>query len=213
MCRLRRRRCWRRAGSVRSPPPPPGASSPPPPPPRTNRRQTTAISRWSIIQMIDLSLFLRKGNAESTHNQCSGSGMFIPYPKFPVPDPGSMVKKIPDPDPQQIFLVFLTQKLFLSSRIYDPGCSSRIWILIFTHPGSWIQWSKGTGSRIRIRNTVHINDFFGLKSPNPCPNIWEKASYSVLLNAFPRMTPILHFIDCTISMPVKMILIIFHVLF
>jgi hypothetical protein len=43
-------------------------------------------------------------------------------------------------------LNILTQeKWFLSSRKYDPGCSSRIRIQIFfTHPGSRCQ--KGTGS-------------------------------------------------------------------
>ncbi len=35
-----------------------------------------------------------------------------------------------------------TQKLFRSSQTYDPGCSSRNRILIFTHPWSWIQGSK-----------------------------------------------------------------------
>jgi hypothetical protein len=47
--------------------------------------------------------------------------------------------------------------LFLSSRKYDPGCSSRIPdpdadFLPIPDPGS--RGPKGTGSRIRIRNTV-----------------------------------------------------------
>jgi hypothetical protein len=47
------------------------------------------------------------------------------------------------------------KKKFLSSRKYDPGCSSRIRMLTF-YP-SRIQGSrdqKGTGSRIRCRNTA-----------------------------------------------------------
>ncbi len=40
---------------------------------------------------------------------------------FSIPDPGSASKN----------LSILTQKLFLSSRKHDPGCSSRIRILIF----------------------------------------------------------------------------------
>ncbi len=40
---------------------------------------------------------------------------------FSIPDPGSASKN----------LSILTQKLFLSSKKYDPGCSSRIRILIF----------------------------------------------------------------------------------
>jgi hypothetical protein len=49
---------------------------------------------------------------------------------------------------------------FLSSRKYDPGCSSRIPdpdadFLPIPDPGS--RGQKGTGSRIRIRNTGHFN--------------------------------------------------------
>ncbi len=56
--------------------------------------------------------------------------------------PGTWSKRfrIPDPDPHQRIQVFLTKKLFLSSRKYDPGFSSRIRILIF-YP-SRIQGSK-----------------------------------------------------------------------
>ncbi len=44
--------------------------------------------------------------------------------------PGSRVKKIPEPGSRvkKRSYVFLTQKLFLSSQKYDPGCSSRIQI-------------------------------------------------------------------------------------
>ncbi len=56
------------------------------------------------------------------------------------------------------FKYFKQKKLFLSSRKYDPGCSSRIPdpdadIIPSPDPGSSGQ--KGTGSRIRIRNTVY----------------------------------------------------------
>jgi hypothetical protein len=49
------------------------------------------------------------------------------------------------------------KKWFLSSRKYDPGCSSRIPdpdadFLPIPDPGS--RGQKGTGSRIRIRNTA-----------------------------------------------------------
>ena len=52
----------------------------------------------------------------------------------------------------------LPKKLFLSSRKYDPGCSSRIRILIFypfqiPDPGVKKAPDTGSGSRIRIRNT------------------------------------------------------------
>jgi hypothetical protein len=77
----------------------------------------------------------------------SGYGMFVPGSEFfpsRIPDffhPGSASKN----------LSILTPKMFLNSRKYDPGCSSRIRILIFAHPGSRIQGSKRP--RIRIRNT------------------------------------------------------------
>ncbi len=74
----------------------------------------------------------------------------IPDPNFSIPDPfffqpGSRIR-IKD------FKYFNPKKWFLSTQKYDPGCSSRILILLFTHPGS--RGQKGTGSRIRIRNTA-----------------------------------------------------------
>jgi hypothetical protein len=64
--------------------------------------------------------------------------MFITEPNF-FPyrvrffHPGSATKN---------FQHFNPKKLLPSSRKYDPGCSSRFWILIFTHPRSRIQGSK-----------------------------------------------------------------------
>ncbi len=53
------------------------------------------------------------------------------------------------------FKKFNPKKWFLSSRKYDPGCLSRIpdpYFLPILNPGP--RGEKGTGSRIRIRNTV-----------------------------------------------------------
>ncbi len=64
----------------------------------------------------------------------------IPHPNFSIPDPaseffhsGSRIRIffIPDPGSASKNLSILTLKIFLSSRKYDPGCSSRIRILIF----------------------------------------------------------------------------------
>jgi hypothetical protein len=74
--------------------------------------------------------------------QCCGSGLFIPDPGsdfFPswIPDPGSELSpsRIPDPGSSSKNLSILTpkkpKKWFLSSKKYDPGCSS--WI---PDPGS-----------------------------------------------------------------------------
>jgi hypothetical protein len=83
-----------------------------------------------------------------TFNRCCGSEIF---------HPGSRAKKIPDPGSRSIpkySSIFNPKKVFKLSEIqYLPGCSFRIRILIFTHPGSRIQGQKGTGSWIRIRNT------------------------------------------------------------
>ncbi len=79
------------------------------------------------------------------------SGSQIPF--FSIPDPGSASKN----------LRILSQKWFLSSMIYDPGCSSRIRIpdpgfLPIPDPRSRCQKGTGSGIRdpgswIRIRNT------------------------------------------------------------
>ena len=57
-----------------------------------------------------------------------------------------------------VFFIY-PKKWFLSSRKYDPGCSSQIPdpdpdFLPIPDPGSW--GKKGTGSWIRIRNTEDI---------------------------------------------------------
>ncbi len=67
--------------------------------------------------------------------------------------PGSRIKKIPDPrSASKNLSIFKPKKLFISSRKYDPGCSSRIQtpdldFLPSPDPGS--RGQKGTGSRIR----------------------------------------------------------------
>jgi hypothetical protein len=82
---------------------------------------------------------------------------------FSIPDSGSRIRtvSIPDPGSASKNLSILTpkkpKKWFLSSRKYDPGCSSRIPdpdadFLPIPGPGS--RGQKRTGSRIRIRNTV-----------------------------------------------------------
>jgi hypothetical protein len=73
----------------------------------------------------------------------------IPDPNFFHPGSWILIKE---------FKYFNPKKWFLSSRKYDPGCSSWIRIpdsdpdfLLIPDPGS--RGQKGTGSRIRIRNT------------------------------------------------------------
>jgi hypothetical protein len=75
-------------------------------------------------------------------NQCCGSGMFFTIPDSTFFHPGSEFSQSRIRIKE--FKYSNSKKWFLSSRKYDPGCSSRIRILTFSHPGS----------RIRIRNIV-----------------------------------------------------------
>ena len=66
--------------------------------------------------------------------RCCGSGVFIPDSGSEFFHPGSRAKK--NPDPHQ------TLQNCLSSRIYDPGCSFRIRLLIFYPsriPDPWVK--------------------------------------------------------------------------
>jgi hypothetical protein len=89
----------------------------------------------------------------------------IPDPTFFHPGSELSPSRIPDPGSASKNLSILTPKKpkkgFLSSRKYDPGCSSRIPdpdadLLPIPDPGS--RGQKGTGSR--IRNTVSGSDKF-----------------------------------------------------
>ncbi len=95
--------------------------------------------------------------------QCCESGRFILGPNFF--HPGSRIAS-------KNFSI-LTKKRFLSSRNYDPGCSSGILILIFYHPGS----------QIRIRNTAEQYD----KKEGNC----HKGSVPYLISAI--FTVFMHF--------------------
>ncbi len=78
----------------------------------------------------------------------------IPDPYFSMPDPGSRVKNIPDHGSGSASknIRILNLKMFLNSRKNDLGCSSRIGFFAFADPR--FRGQKGTGSRIRIRNTA-----------------------------------------------------------
>ena len=85
-----------------------------------------------------------------------GSGIRI----FSIPDPGSASKNL------SILTQRKTKKWVLSSRKYDPGCSSRIPdkgadFLPIPDPGS--RGQKGTGSRISDP---------GSRIPDPDPQHW-----------------------------------------
>jgi hypothetical protein len=56
------------------------------------------LQQVQCIHPRGLVLFL---TPRKIHNQCCGSGMFIPDPQFSIPDPGSKIFLIPDPDPYQ----------------------------------------------------------------------------------------------------------------
>jgi hypothetical protein len=83
-----------------------------------------------------------------------------------IPDPGSelspsriLIKEFKYFNPNK------SKKWFLSSKKFDPGCSSRIRMLTFSHPGSRIQvGQKGTQSWIPDPDPQHwldlIHDHF-----------------------------------------------------
>jgi hypothetical protein len=77
-------------------------------------------------------------------NQCCGSKMFIPDPNFSIPDPGSRVKNIPDPGSWSASKNLSNQQFFIP----DPDLD----YLPIPDPNS--RGQKGTGFRIRIRNTA-----------------------------------------------------------
>jgi hypothetical protein len=52
------------------------------------------LQQVQCIHPRGLVLFL---TPREIHNQCCGSGMFIPDPNFSIPDPGSRRFRIPDP--------------------------------------------------------------------------------------------------------------------
>ncbi len=82
-----------------------------------------------------------------------GCLFLIPDPIFFIPDPGSKRYRIRIRIKE--FKYFKPKKLFLSSRKYDSGCSSRI--RIFPHPGS----------RIRIQGSKKH------RLSDPDPQHWE----------------------------------------
>ncbi len=99
---------------------------------------------------------------------------------FSIPNPGSELSPSRIPDPHQSILTpKKPKKWFLSSRKYDPGCSYRIPdadFLPIPDPGS--RGQKGTGSRIRIRNTGFMNCFL-------FRNISDKGPYNQSISEAP----------------------------
>ena len=100
----------------------------------------------------------------NTYDQCCGSGMLIPDPTFFHPGSELSHPRSPDPGSSSKNLSILTpkkaKKWFLSSKKYDPGCSSRIpdpdadfLPSRIPDPGVKKHPIPDPGSRIRIRNT------------------------------------------------------------
>ncbi len=105
--------------------------------------------------------------------QCCGSGLFIPDSGSKFFHSGFRVKKIPDPGSEFASKnpsPFNLKKLFLNSRKYDRGNSSRIRIWTF-YPS---RDQKGTGSRIRNIAGYEITDMDSdIKSQeNTVPLLW-----------------------------------------
>ncbi len=73
---------------------------------------------------------------------------------FSIPDPNLFPSRISEPNffhpgsriCVKEFKCFNPKKWYLSSRKYDPSCSSRIRILIFAKPRSWVKKALDPGS-------------------------------------------------------------------
>jgi len=112
----------------------------------------TKISDNEIIEVFSNLQLL-----QNTLLSCCGSGLFIPDSGSEFFHSGFRVKKIPDPGSGSASKnpsLINPKKLFLNSRKYDRGCSSRIRILTF-YPS---RDQKGTGSRIRNTAGYEITD-------------------------------------------------------
>ncbi len=105
--------------------------------PKTNKKYRTEVGRYRYLFV-----------------QYCGSGMFIPDPNFLYSGsvffhPGSRIRI------KELGISTLSEIWYLYGLfIPDPEPE----LLPIRDPGSWGQ--KGTGSRIRIRNTVFVKDFF-----------------------------------------------------
>ncbi len=89
-----------------------------------------------------------------------------------IPDPGSASKNL------SILIPKKPKKWFLTSRKFDLGCSSQIPdpdadFLPIPDPGS--RGQKGTGSRIRIRNTALFSLLMSLTFSKPNPIVFSDA--------------------------------------
>ncbi len=87
--------------------------------------------------------------------------------------PGSRIQifSIQDPGSASMNLIILNQKSNFS-RKYDPRCSSRIRILIFTHPGSRIQGS----TKHRIPDPEHCLNITNTSSADSGQRLARAAS-------------------------------------
>ncbi len=116
-------------------------------------------SRSHLQTYCNLLKKLWKSSPQHSGNKCCGSGTFIPDPGsefFPSRIPGPIFFHPGSRISIKEFTYFNPKKWFISSRKYDPGCSSRIRILTFYPspiPDPGYMGQKGTGSRIRNRNT------------------------------------------------------------
>ena len=99
-----------------------------------------SIPYWEVSIAIEIHLGSHHLNAVLRIRDVYPGSEFFPSC---IPDP-NLSSRIPDlGSASKNSSILIPQLLFLTSHKYDPGCSIRIWILIFfTHPGFRIQGSK-----------------------------------------------------------------------
>ncbi len=136
-----------------------------------------------VIKNILYPTFLRKvphyrcTNCYRYFLQCCGSGMFIPdswSEFFPsrIPDPHQSIYRNYFFNPKNCFLKLSELLSVLFIPYPDPGSGSWSWFLSFPDPGSRIQGAKGTGSRIRIRNTWFFSIYPLAAVPFKCSHVF-----------------------------------------
>jgi len=98
----------------------------------TERRKKVGWRRYDYqpywLQQLEPPPQVLTARMTNSHTQCGGSGMFIPDTTFFHPGSNLSPFRIPDTGSASKNLSILTtqKNWFLSSRKYDPACSSRI---------------------------------------------------------------------------------------
>jgi hypothetical protein len=134
-----------------------------------------------------------RGSGSGSTPKCHGSGTLK---KTVFKALGNMIRVVHFGSGSWFFTSWIrnTEKdSFQSSRKYDPGCSFRIRILIFTHPGSTVKKAPDPGSGSATLN-ISIAFFLGT-SLLSCPGLPDpggKGGWALAFHFVGRLLGLLH---------------------